>query len=168
MVQAEISFRAREQKFDKDLLTASGVFNQYFGSGLSSIIFQEIRESKSLAYSAYTFYANASKADEYNYIYAYIGTQANKLPEAVDAMMDLLTEMPKAENQFLNSRNAALKQMATRRYTKSSIFFYWLSLQDRGIDYDINKDIYTQTQNIKIGRSEERRVGKERGKKKTA
>lgn len=150
MVQAEISFRAREQKFDKDLLTASGVFNQYFGSGLSSIIFQEIRESKSLAYSAYTFYANASKADEYNYIYAYIGTQANKLPEAVDAMMDLLTEMPKAENQFLNSRNAALKQMATRRYTKSSIFFYWLSLQDRGIDYDINKDIYAQTQNISL------------------
>lgn len=150
MVQAEISFRSREQKFDKDLLTASGVFNQYFGSGLSSIIFQEIRESKSLAYSAYTFYANASKADEYNYIYAYIGTQANKLPEAVDAVMDLLTEMPKAENQFLNSRNAALKQMATRRYTKSSIFFYWLSLQDRGIDYDINKDIYTQTQNISL------------------
>src|SRR5690554_3484487 len=70
MVQAEISFRSREQKFDKDLLTASGVFNQYFGSGLSSIIFQEIRESKSLAYSAYTFYSNASKADEYNYIYA--------------------------------------------------------------------------------------------------
>jgi len=150
MVQAEISFRAREQKFDKNLLTSSGVFNQYFGSGLSSIIFQEIRESKSLAYSAYTFYSNASKANEYNYVNAYIGTQANKLPEAVDAVMHLLTEMPKAENQFLNSRNAALKQMATRRYTKSSIFFYWLSLQDRGIDYDINKDIYEETQKISL------------------
>lgn len=150
MVQAEISFRAREQKFDKNLLTASGVFNQYFGSGLSSIIFQEIRESKSLAYSAYTFYSNSSRADEHNYTIAYIGTQANKLPEAVDAMMDLLTEMPKAENQFLNSRNAALKQMATRRYTRSSIFFYWLNLQDRGIDYDINRDIYQQTQNMSI------------------
>lgn len=150
MVQAEITFRAREQKFDKDLLTPSGVFNQYFGSGLSSIIFQEIRESKSLAYSAYTFYANSGKADEYNYVYAYIGTQANKLPEAVDAMMDLLTEMPKAENQFLNSRNAALKQMATRRYTRANIFFYWLSLQDRGIDYDINRDIYQQTQNMSL------------------
>src|SRR5690606_40610625 len=34
--------------------------------------------------------------------------------------------------------------------TKSSIFFYWLSLQDRGIDYDINKDIYAQTQNISL------------------
>lgn len=145
MVQAEISLRSREQKFDKGLLTSSGVFNQYFGSGLSSIVFQEIRESKSLAYSAYTYYANSSKADKYNYVYAYIGTQANKLPEAVSALRDLMTTMPKAENQFQNSRIAALKQIATQRYTKTSIFFYWLSLQDRGIQYDINKDIYEQT-----------------------
>lgn len=145
MVQAEISLRSREQKFDKNLLTASGVFNQYFGAGLSSIVFQEIRESKSLAYSAYTFYANSGKADRYNYVYAYIGTQANKLPQAVSALKDLMTTMPKAENQFQNSRVAALKQIATQRYTKSQIFFYWLSLQDRGINYDINKDIYEQT-----------------------
>src|SRR5690606_4539098 len=75
MVQAEISLRSREEKFNKDLLTPSGVFNQYFGSGLSSIVFQEIRESKSLAYSAYSFYSNSSKADRYNYVIAYIGTQ---------------------------------------------------------------------------------------------
>ncbi len=145
MVQAEISLRSREQKFDKGLLTSSGVFNQYFGSGLSSIVFQEIRESKSLAYSAYTYYANSSKADKYNYVYAYVGTQANKLPEAVSALRDLMNTMPKAENQFQNSRVAALKQIATQRYTKTDIFFYWLSLQDKGIQYDINKDIYEQT-----------------------
>lgn len=150
MVQAEISLRAREQKFNKDLLTPAGVFNQYFGSGLSSIIFQEIRESKSLAYSAYSFYANSSKADLYNYVYAYIGTQANKLPQAVEALRDLMNTMPKAENQFQNSRTAALKQIATQRYTKSSIFFYWLSLQDRGIDYDINRDIYQQTSRLTL------------------
>src|SRR5690606_27513865 len=129
----------------KDLLTPSGVFNQYFGSGLSSIVFQEIRESKSLAYSAYSFYSNSSKADRYNYVIAYIGTQANKLPQAVEALKDLMNNMPKAENQFQNSRTAALKQIATQRYTKASIFFYWLNLQDKGIDYDINKDIYEQT-----------------------
>jgi len=145
MVQAEISLRSREQKFDKNLLTPAGVFNQYFGAGLSSIVFQEIRESKSLAYSAYAFYSNSSKADKYNYVNAYIGTQANKLPQAVTALKDLMTTMPKAENQFQNSRVAALKQIATQRYTKASIFFYWLSLKDKGIDYDINKDIYEQT-----------------------
>lgn len=148
MVQAEIAMRSREGKFDKSLLPASSVFNEYFGSGLSSIVFQEIRESKSLAYSAYTFFSNASDLKKHNYVVAYIGTQANKLPEAVDALNDLMNNMPKAENQFQNSRNSALKKIATRRYTKSQIFFYWLSLQDRGIDYDINKDIYAQTEKM--------------------
>lgn len=148
MVQAEISLRAREEKFDKNLLTPSGVFNEYFGSGLSSIVFQEIRESKSLAYSAYSVYANSDRLDKYNYVIAYVGTQANKLPQAVDALKELMNDMPKAENQFNNSKNAALKKIATRRYTKSDIFFYQLDLKDRGIDYDINKDIYSATEKM--------------------
>lgn len=150
MVQAEISFRSREDLFDKNLLTASGLFNEYFGSGLSSIVFQEIREKNSLAYSAYANYSNASQKDKYNYLLAYVGTQANKLHIAVDAMMELMNDMPKAQNQFDSSKEAALKRIATQRYTKSSVFFYWLNLQDRGIDYDINRDIYEQTQKITL------------------
>lgn len=150
MVQAEISLRSRESKFDKNLLTPSSVFNEYFGSGLSSIVFQEIRESKSLAYSAYSVYANSSEQDKYNYVMAYIGTQANKLPQAVEALHDLMNDMPQAENQFQNSKNAALKKIATSRYNKAGIFFYWLNLQERGIDYDINRDIYAQTQKLTL------------------
>ncbi|MDH1883542.1 MULTISPECIES: M16 family metallopeptidase [Empedobacter] len=150
MVQAEINFVARDNKFDKNLLTSSGIFNEYFGGGLSSIVFQEIRESKSLAYSARANYANAGKKDLYNYVRANIGTQANKLPQAVAAMSELMNNMPKAPNQFENSKQAALKQIATKRYTKSNIFFYWLSLQDRGLSYDINKDIYAQTSTLTL------------------
>jgi predicted Zn-dependent peptidase len=32
------------------------LFNEYFGSGLSSIVFQEIREAKALAYGASASY----------------------------------------------------------------------------------------------------------------
>ena len=35
-----------------DRLTAR-TFNKYFGSGMSALVFQEIREFRSLAYSAY-------------------------------------------------------------------------------------------------------------------
>ncbi len=150
MVQAEINFVARDTKYDPTLLTPSGIFNEYFGGGLSSIVFQEIRESKSLAYSARSNYSNASKKELYNYVRASIGTQANKLPQAVEAMNELMNNMPKAPNQFENSKQAALKQIATKRYTKSNIFFYWLSLQDRGLSYDINKDIYAQTSTLTL------------------
>ena len=150
MVQSEINFFARDSKYDPTLLTSTGIFNEYFGGGLSSIVFQEIRESKSLAYSAGSFYINANKKDNYNYVRAVIGTQANKLPQAVDAMKELMNNMPKAENQFNNSKQAALKQIATSRYTKANVFFYWLSLQDRGLNYDINKDIYEQTSKLTL------------------
>lgn len=148
MVQAEITYRGREAKFNKDFLATSGVFNSYFGGGMASVVFQEIRESKSLAYSAYAYYASASKQDKYNYVMAYVGTQANKLPQAVDAMMELMHDMPQAENQFMNAKESALKNLATQRYTKAQIFYYWMSLQEKGIDYDINKDLYAQTQKM--------------------
>ena len=148
MVQAEITYRGRESKFNKDFLATSDVFNSYFGGGMASVVFQEIRESKSLAYSAYAYYASASKQDRYNYVMAYVGTQANKLPQAVDAMMELMNDMPQAENQFMNAKDSALKNLATQRYTKAQIFYYWMSLQEKGIDYDINKDLYAQTQKM--------------------
>ncbi len=85
------------------------MFNSYFGGGLSSIVFQEIRESKSLAYSAYPGYGNASKKENDNIVHAYIGTQANKLPQAVDAMLDLINNMPEAEDQFKQCQRSNIK-----------------------------------------------------------
>ena len=148
MVQSEIVFVSKGDKFDKKKLALSRVFNAYFGSGLSSIVFQEIRESRSLAYSAFASYSNARKKDEANVIYAYVGTQANKLPQAVDAMLGLMRNMPEAEEQFKAAKEATLKKIAAQRITKSNIFWTYESLQKRDIDYDIRKDIYEEVQNI--------------------
>ncbi|WP_461755020.1 hypothetical protein [Myroides sp. LJL115] len=51
---------------------------------------------------------------------------------------------------MLHSQNSSLKNIGTLRYTKAQIFYYWLSLKKRGIDYDINKDIYTQTKDMQL------------------
>ena len=150
MVQSELIFVSKKEKLDLKKLAVSKVFNNYFGGGLSSIVFQEIRESKSLAYSAFAAYSNASKKDEENIIYAYVGTQANKLPQAVDAMLDLMNNIPKAQKQFEDSKNATLKKLASQRINKSNIFWTYESLKDRGLDYDIREQIYTEVQNMSI------------------
>ena len=148
MVQSELFFIAKGGQFDKKKMAVSNVFNSYFGGGLSSIIYQEIRESKSLAYSAYAGYQNASKKENDNLVYAYIGTQANKLPQAVDAMLELLNNMPEAEEQFNNAKDAALKQIASQRITKSNIFWNYESLLKRGIDYDYREEMYNEIQKM--------------------
>lgn len=150
MVQSEMLFVARGEEFDPDKMALSSVFNSYFGSGLSSIVFQEMRESKSLAYSAASAYQPASKKGKNDLVWAYIGTQANKLPEAVDAMLELMGDMPEAEAQFQAAKDAALKKISAQRITKSNIFWTYESLLKRGIDYDIRKDMYHQIEKMSM------------------
>jgi zinc protease len=142
MVQSEMLFLAKGDPFSADNMAASTLFNTYFGSGLSSIVFQEIRESKSLAYSAFSSYSTASKKEDNNYVMAYMGTQANKMPQAVDAMMELMTNMPEAVEQFNAAKEATLKKLAAQRITKSSVFWNYERLKKLGIDNDNREDMY--------------------------
>jgi len=150
MVQSEMLFLAKSEPFKAENLAVSTLFNTYFGSGLSSIVFQEIRESKSLAYSAWSSYSTASKKDHSNYVMAYIGTQANKMPEAVDAMMTLMTNMPEAEEQFNAAKEAALKKLAAERITKSKIFWNYERLQKLGINKDNREEMYNAIKTMKM------------------
>jgi len=150
MVQSEMMFLAKGEPFKAENMAASRLFNTYFGGGLSSIVFQEIRESKSLAYSAWSNYSTARKKDNSNYVMAYIGTQANKMPEAVDAMMDLLSDMPEAEDQFENAKNSVLKEIAAQRITKSNIFWSFERLNKLGIENDHREAMYNTIKNMKM------------------
>ena len=150
MVQTEMARIAKGQKYNAKLAGTVSVFNSYFGSGLSSIVFQEIRESKSLAYSARAYYGMANDKNLDDYMQVSIGTQANKLPLAVDAISALLNDMPKIDKQFNNAKDSGLKQIASSRIIKSNIFFNQLSMKKLGFDYDIRKDIYSEIKNLTL------------------
>lgn len=148
MVQVEMSKVGRGDKLDIHNLGKINVFNEYFGRGLSSIVFQEIRESKSLAYSAYVSYSANSELGHHDYITTYIGTQPDKLQVAVDTMTELMSELPEIPVQFENARHSALKQIASARITRTQIFFNTLKMKKIGISHDFRKDIYGQIQNL--------------------
>lgn len=150
MVQTEMSKVAKGQPVNLKNFGKINVFNEYFGRGLSSIVFQEIRESKSLAYSAYVSYANNSELNRPDYVTTYIGTQANKLPQAVSAMDELMANLPQVPAQFENARNAALKQIASGRINRTNIFYNQLNLKKLGIDYDLRKDIYAEIEKLTL------------------
>ncbi|MBT8183865.1 MAG: insulinase family protein, partial [Eudoraea sp.] len=111
-------------------------------------VFQEIRESKSLAYSAFSFYQNASKEDEHNYVYAYVGTQANKMAQAMNAMMELMDNMPEAEENFKAAKESTLKQLAAERINKTNIFWSYQRLKDRGLTEDNRDEMYEAIQKM--------------------
>jgi zinc protease len=150
MVQSEMMFIAKGAPFKAENMAVSLLFNTYFGGGLSSIIFQEIRESKSLAYSAWSNYSTASKKENSNYVMAYIGTQSNKMPEAVEAMMELMNNMPEAKEQFNAAKESTLKQLASQRITKSNIFWNYERLQKIGIETDNREVMYNAIKKMKM------------------
>lgn len=150
MVQAEIILVAKADQFDAEKMAYGMVFNDYFGYSMSSILMQELRESKSLAYAVFAEYVNASKKENSDVVWAYIGTQADKLPEAVDGLMVLMKDMPEVEEKFDSSKKSALKKIAAQRITKSNIFWNYERLKRRGIDYDIRKDMYESIQNMTL------------------
>jgi zinc protease len=150
MVQAEMTRIAKGEKYNFNLSGTVNVFNSYFGSGLSSIVFQEIRESKSLAYSAGANYRMAIDKNLDDYMQVSIGTQSNKLPQAIDAISVLLNDMPKIEKQFNNAKESSLKQIASTRIIKTNILFNQLNLKKLGFDYDTRSDIYKNIQNLTL------------------
>jgi hypothetical protein len=85
-----------------------------------------------------------------DYMNVTVGTQANKLPQAVDAISVLLNEMPKIEKQFNNAKESSLKQIASSRIIKTNIFFNQLNVKKLGFDFDIRSAIYKDIQNLSL------------------
>ena len=149
MVQAEILLISKgSPEFNLQEYIMAELYNNYFGFGLSSIVFQEIRESKALAYSAYAYYSSPSQEDRSHYLQAYVGTQVDKMPDAVPAMLEIVQNMPVSEEQIDNARQSILKRIETERITKSGIYWNYRSMLERGYDHDLRKDIYEAMQRV--------------------
>lgn len=150
MVQSEVMMLSNAGTYNKDLAATTNVFNEYFGGGLSSIIFQEIRESKALAYSAYAAYTTPRKANKSHYVRAYVGTQVDKLADAKKAIMELMNTMPEVEDQFQDSKMAALKKIETSRTKRSRLFWNYLAAKEMSRDYDLKEKIYPKIKTLEL------------------
>jgi len=146
MVQAEMLFLTKSVKYDAGLVPRSVLYNEYFGGGMGSLVFQEIRESKALAYAASSRYAVARDKDLSNYNVSYIGTQADKLPEAMAAMNMLIDSIPQSETLFATAKEAILNNIRTDRITKSRVLADYENALKMGLKSDIRKAIFDQVQ----------------------
>lgn len=144
MVQAEIFWARNSEQYNSTITPTVSLFNNYFGGGMGSIVFQTIRESKALAYSTYSYFALPSKKEDKNSIMAYVGTQADKFNEASSAMNELLTTLPKSEQLFETAKSGLKKTIASERISQDGIIFSYLKAQKLGNNSDIRKSVYEQ------------------------
>ncbi|TGE14018.1 insulinase family protein [Hymenobacter elongatus] len=167
MVQAEILFLTKGDVYDKALVPTVSLYNEYFGGGMGSIVFQELRESKALAYSASSRYASADKLGRSSYNLSYIGTQSDKLGEAMAGMETLLNDLPVAEANLQIAKQSIRNSIATERITKSDILFSYERAKRLGLDYDLRRDVYEQTQNMSFDDLKKFQLAKVKGQSQT-
>jgi predicted Zn-dependent peptidase len=150
MKQAEIVILTEGDKYDANNVPLINMYNEYFGGGMSSVVFQDLRESKALAYSCYSVYRGPSTPKQPFYNFSYIGSQADKLPEAMAGMMNLLNNVPKSDIAFGAAKEAILQNIKTERINKADILFDYLNAEKFGLKTDIRKDIFTKVSTMKF------------------
>jgi predicted Zn-dependent peptidase len=149
MVQSEIMLVSKgTDNFSLEEFVMAELHNTYFGSGMSSVFFQEIRESRALAYSAYAFYGSPAEQDEAHYLRAYIGTQPDKMVEALAAMHGIMEEMPYSEAQIQQAILSIQKKIESSRITKDSVYWAYRQSQRRGYQHDLRRDVYEKMKTV--------------------
>jgi len=148
MVQAEIDWIRNTDTYDPKQAPIVDLFNNYFGVGMSSIVFQTLRESKALAYSTYAYYVTPNKKNENYSLVGYIGSQADKINEAIIGMNELLNDLPASEKVLETAKKNMKKTFETERIMDDAIITSYLAAKEKGIDYDIRKQIYEAIDNM--------------------
>lgn len=115
MVQAKVRLEFGGEKYNLKESPKYKMYNEYFSGSMSSVVFQEIRESRALAYSAWGNFVEAGSKDEQNVMIGALGCQADKTPEAVKTFIDITYNLPKSKDKFDASKNALLNQYKTSR-----------------------------------------------------
>jgi predicted Zn-dependent peptidase len=150
MVQAEIALQRWDRPFDASLLPMVSAFNEYYGGGMGSVVFQEIRESRALAYSANSSFRRPAKKEDPFSASFYVGTQSDKLPDAIAAVHELLNEMPYSEQLWSVARQSIRQGIETNRINQTGILFNYQSALRLGLDRDVRRDIYEEVARIRL------------------
>ncbi len=114
-VQTQLYFVSEGGALKLEDIPVINAFNKYFGGDMSSLVFQEIREFRSLAYSTYANYSKAARPGERNVFLGYIGCQSDKTPEALEAMWTLIRQMPEKPERWTAVQSSLTENAQSER-----------------------------------------------------
>lgn len=129
-------------KYNPSIEPRRELYNEYFGGGMNSIVFQEMREARSLAYSAAAWMSSPSyKDDDYTY-FTYIATQNDKLDNALDGFDEIIENMPESQNAFNLAKEGLDSRLRTERIIKDDVAWAYIDAQDLGETTDDRKELF--------------------------
>lgn len=143
-------FSCNGQTYDPTLVPKIKLFNEYFGGGMNTIVFQELRESRGLAYQANALYTIPNRKTEPHAFRTFIISQNDKMGNCLDVFHDIIENMPMSDKAFNLAKKNLKKTIESERYIGPSLLDYVFSSKKLGLDHDINEDIYRDASRLTL------------------
>ena len=137
--QSQINLLKVGNPYSRTNSPASNAFNKYFGGDMSSLMFQEIREFRSLAYATSASYAAPQVEGAKCLFSAYAGTQNDKTNECVDVLYEIVNKMPKHIERFNTIKSSLIEMSSSSRPSFRSMISIIESWKKRGYTADPSK-----------------------------
>ncbi len=136
--------------FNPDNGALVSLFNEYFGGSMNAIVFQELRETRGLAYNAGSYYLRPGRKDETESFFTHIISQNDKMMDCINVFDEIINNLPQNEAAFNLAKQSLTKSIQSNRTTKIGVINAYLNAKMKGLDYDPNKKIYEMLPSITL------------------
>ena len=126
------------------------LYNEYFGGGMNSIVFQEMREARGLAYSSAAGMREPLRVEDPVYYWTYIATQNDKMIDALTAFDEIINDMPVSEQAFSIAKESLIGRLRTERVTRDGVLNYYLYLEKLGLNEDPLSQLFEEVQTMTL------------------
>ena len=150
MAQAQVRLEFASGLLDESLAPSIQIFNEYFGGGMAGLVFQELREARALAYSAWARFFTPSRPNEENLLVGSIGCQADKTIDAMNAFLELLRKMPVNENRWESAHSSLISSYRTNPISSRAIPRFVYDVNALGLDIDPRVSRFKRLNELKI------------------
>ena len=126
--QATIYFYAEGVPFELNQSVLFSAFNQYFTGGFTGLVLDEIRTKRSMAYTASGYMAQGARPGRNSAFMGYIGTQSDKVADAIETFMSLVDSMPQHPDRLENIKTILLQEAQIAKPSfrgKAATYDYW-------------------------------------------
>ena len=118
------------------------LFNEYYGGGMNAIVFQEMRESRALAYSAGARLGYPAFKDDTYSFRATIASQNDKLQKAYEGFDEIIETLPESPENLEIAKVSILGRLRTERTIGSSVLYSYLTAQELGLTEPREKQVF--------------------------
>jgi len=137
-----IQYSNRGETLDLEEDPRIDLFNEYYGGGMNAIVFQEMRESRALAYSAGAWLSSPSFLGDTYSFRATIASQNDKLEKAVRGFDEIIETLPLAPENLEIAKTSILGKLRTQRTIGESVLYSYLNARELGLTEPREKQVF--------------------------